>query len=342
MCMTNYKIAVATLACVMVVVATPAQAATVTEALARMDALILEMQKLRAEFALLAKSTASAGSTTGAVLGATTAAVLTDDLSFGATNDSITRIQKLLATDSEIYADGTISGFFGPKTQDALRRFQTRFGLDPVGVVGPSTKAILEAFMAKYPNDTYPAGVLKGGVPQVAGATTAPALVVTPTPAPVASAQTSRIASITFEEDDGEVVVYSRNNDGTRNRDLIIYPEDEDELVEEVAAALKITEAAVRAIADLDDVRFGRDTDEEEEEADDALNDAEDAIDDAEEAIDAADEDGENTDDAEELLDEAYDALDDAEDAYDDGDYDDAIEFAEEAHDLAKDAIDEL
>lgn len=342
--MITYKNIVASSACIaLVMVAMPAHAATYSASLARMDALILEMQKIRAEFALLASSGGVQTPAPGAVLGASTSPVLTDELAFGVTNNSITRIQKLLATDSDIYGDGTVSGFFGPKTQDALRRFQTRFGLDPVGVVGPSTKAILEAFMAKYPNDTYPVGVLKGPVPQVAGASTgsvstptAP-VVVAPTPAPA----TNKIASITFEEDDGEVVVYSRNTDGSRNRDLIIYPEDEDELVEEVAKGLKITEAAVRAIADLDDVSFGN-SDDEEEEAEDALNDAEDAIDEAEEAIDEADADGENTDDAEELLDEAYDALNDAEDAYDEEDFEDAIDYAEEAAELAEEAMEEL
>ncbi len=335
--------------CVAVVLqAAPAHALTYNESLARMDVLIAEMQKLRAEFALLAKGVSTPSGAPGAVLGASTVSVLTDDLSFGVTNESITRIQKLLATDGEIYADGTISGFFGPKTQDAIRRFQTRFGLDPVGVVGPSTKAILEAFMAKYPNDTYPTDVLKGGVPKVAGATTSVPPVVT---SPVVSApavptpSASRIASITFDVDDDEVVVHSRSIDGTRNRDYIFYPDDEDELVEEIAKALKISEASVRTVADLDEVQLGQSSsndDDEEEEADDALNDAEDVIDEAEEAIDEADADGEDTNDAEDLLDEAYDLLDEAEEAYDDEDFEDAIDLAEDAKDAAEEAIDEL
>ncbi len=337
--------------CVLVVVATlataaPASAASATETLARMDVIILEMQKLRAEFAaLLASPGASQSPTPGAVLGAGTTSILTDDLSYGVTNASIEKIQKLMATDSEIYPDGTISGFFGPKTQDALRRFQVRFGLDPVGVVGPSTKAIFEAFMAKYPNDTYPTDVLKGSVPQVgvAPSTPVPTTPTTPQTPVVAGASTGKtVTSISLDSDDGEVLVHSRNSDGTRNRDLVLYPEDEEELVEQIAAKLKISETLVRSLADLDDADLDGGRADEEEEANDALDEAEEMIDEAEEAIEAAEEGGEDTSEAEDLLDEAYDALDEAEEAFDDEDYEDAIDLAEEAAELAEEAIDEL
>jgi peptidoglycan hydrolase-like protein with peptidoglycan-binding domain len=332
--------------CLGVVYAMPhhVEAASSVETLARMDAVIAEMQKLRAEFALLVSAAATPLlPSTGSVLGASLSTVLTDDLSYGATNDSITKIQKLFATDSEIYGDGTISGFFGPKTQDALRRFQVRFGLDPVGVVGPSTKAILEAFMAKYPNDTYPTGVLKGGVPQV-GVLAAPAVVPVTQVTPTTGAQStvSTISAITLDGEDGEVIAHSRNTDGSRNRDLILYPEDEDELVEMIAAKLKVTESLVRSLVDLDDANLDGGSNQDEEDANDALDAAEQAIEDAEDAIDEAKDDGDDTADAEDLLDEAYDALDDAEEAFDDEDYADAEDLAKDARNLAKDAEDEL
>lgn len=317
-----------------------AEAATMAEQLARMDVIIAEMQKLRAEFASLAQ----APSTGGVVLGAATSAILTDDLSYGATNKSIEKIQKLLATDSEIYGDGTISGFFGPKTQDAIRRFQTRFGLDPVGVVGPSTKAVLEAFMKKYPNDTYPAGVLNGPVPQVAGASTSVGL--TPTVPSVPTIPVTPITTNPFSTikatGDGEeydvTVVYA---DGRDNKTFVAQVRSEDDLTNVVAKKLGVTEKVVDAVLTVKTKASSGGSDDEED-ADDALNDAEDAIDEAYDAIDEAEADGDDTSDAEDLLDEAEDLLNDAEDAYDDEDYDEAIDLAEEAKDLAEEAIDEL
>lgn len=320
-----------------------AEAATIAEQLARMDVIIAEMQKLRAEFASLAQTS----STGGAVLGAATSAVLTDDLSYGATNKSIEKIQKLLATDSEIYGDGTVSGFFGPKTQDAIRRFQTRFGLDPVGVVGPSTKAVLEAFMKKYPNDTYPAGVLNGSVPQVAGLSTSTGSPTTPvytstTPSVPATPTGSNPFSTIRATGDGEeydvTVVYT---DGRDNKTFVAQVRDEDDVANVVAKKLGVSEKVVDAVLSVKTKESNGGSDDEED-ADDALNDAEDAIDEAYDAIDEAEADGDDTSDAEDLLDEAEDLLEDAEEAYDDEDYDEAIDLADEAKDLAEEAIDEL
>ncbi len=335
----NKKLYVSVLTvCLIATAAAPhAQAATYAESLAKMDLLIAEMQKLRAEFAMLSRGI-TAPSTPGAVLGVSTKAVLTDDLSFGVTNESITKIQKLMATDAEIYADGTISGFFGPKTQEALRRFQTRFGLDPVGVVGPSTKAILEAFMAKYPNDTYPAGVLKGAVPQVAGAS-----VTVPTPTPVVLPPTTTSVYTTIRaQGDGEeydiTVVYA---DGRENKTFVVQTRSEDDVANTVAKKLGVSVATVDAVLSVK-TKAARSSSDDEEDADDALSDAEDAIDEAEDAIEEAELDGTSTSDAEDLLDEAYDLLDEADEAYDDEDYEEVIELAEEAKELAEDAIDEL
>ncbi len=324
--------------------ASRAEAASIAEQLARMDVIIAEMQKLRAEFASLAQTSISGS---GTVLGVSTSAILTDDLSYGATNKSIEKIQKLLATDSEIYGDGTVSGFFGPKTQDAIRRFQTRFGLDPVGVVGPSTKAVLEAFMKKYPNDTYPTGVLTGPVPQVAGLSTSAGSPTTPVSTPPApsvvatpagSNPFTTIRAIGDGEEYDVTVVYA---DGRDNKTFVAQVRSEDDVANVVAKKLGVSESIVDAVLSMK-TKAGSNSDDEEEEADDALNDAEDAIDEAYDAIDEAEADGDDTSDAEDLLDEAEDALEEAEDAYDDEDYDEAIDLAEEAKDLAEEAIDEL
>lgn len=53
----------------------------------------------------------------------------------------IMNLQKLLATDKTIYPDGTINGFYGPKTIMAVKKFQKKYGLPQVGQVGPATLA---------------------------------------------------------------------------------------------------------------------------------------------------------------------------------------------------------
>ncbi len=45
----------------------------------------------------------------------------------------------MLATDPEIYPEGLITGYFGPLTRRAVKRFQKIAGIEQVGVVGPKT-----------------------------------------------------------------------------------------------------------------------------------------------------------------------------------------------------------
>lgn len=59
----------------------------------------------------------------------------------GSSGDKVTKLQTALATDISIYPEGLITGTFGPLTEQAVKRFQTKYGVDPVGQVGPLTKA---------------------------------------------------------------------------------------------------------------------------------------------------------------------------------------------------------
>ncbi len=338
----NFKILSFALLLIMAMTAAPqAQAQTMSESLTRIDAIIAEMQKLRAEFARLVGVSptvpAPVAVTSGVVLGAATTPVLTGNLSYGATSDSISRVQKLLATDAEIYADGTVSGFFGPKTQEALRRFQARFGLDTVGIIGPATKAVLEAFMQAYPNENYPAGVLKGAVPKpVAPVVTAPA--VTPQPTASATLNTQSIFSAITATGDGEdydvVVKYV---DGRRNVNQVIQTRSEKDVAATIARRLGVTESEVKAVLKVNtrsaSSRGG------EAKAERVLAEAKADISDARNEIRAADKAGDDVDEAEEMYQEARDLYKEAEQAFEDGDYDDAIELAEEAMDLARDAV---
>ena len=105
-----------------------AQTATQSGLIARMNAIIVEMDALKREFATLkdrlsGESYPTPVTTTnndqGSVLGAATTNLQNTVVS-GLTNETIAKVQRLLATDSEIYPYGVDSGFFGPKTLGAI------------------------------------------------------------------------------------------------------------------------------------------------------------------------------------------------------------------------------
>lgn len=72
------------------------------------------------------------------------ASLVTKNLKIGDRNDDVTILQELLARDSSIYPEGTISGLFGPATQRAVKRFQAKYGISQLGSVGPQTRAKLQ------------------------------------------------------------------------------------------------------------------------------------------------------------------------------------------------------
>lgn len=74
--------------------------------------------------------------------------VFNKDLARGAKSDDVRRLQELLASDKNIYPEGLATGFFGPATLNAVKRFQAKYGLPQVGRVGPQTRAKLQEVFA--------------------------------------------------------------------------------------------------------------------------------------------------------------------------------------------------
>lgn len=66
---------------------------------------------------------------------------LTRNLYKGLSHTEVSQLQKFLAEDSEIYSEGVISGYFGSLTETALKRWQTKYGIESVGILGPVTRA---------------------------------------------------------------------------------------------------------------------------------------------------------------------------------------------------------
>jgi len=75
---------------------------------------------------------------------------LAEDAVDADTNGEVTRLQTILAKDPAIYPEAKVTGYFGPATMAAIKRFQIKKGLATegsagYGLVGPATRAALLA-----------------------------------------------------------------------------------------------------------------------------------------------------------------------------------------------------
>ncbi|MEK7555301.1 MAG: peptidoglycan-binding protein [Patescibacteria group bacterium] len=69
----------------------------------------------------------------------------------GDRGENVKTLQALLAADSSIYPEGLITGFYGPLTTKAIRKFQEKHSLEKVGFVGPKTKLKLNELLKEHP-----------------------------------------------------------------------------------------------------------------------------------------------------------------------------------------------
>lgn len=90
---------------------------------------------------------------------------LENQLRVGAEGDDVRTLQKLLASDTSIYPEGLITGYFGSLTENAVKRFQAKVKLEQVGAVGPETLArINEILSAAGATGQIPSGFLESRV----------------------------------------------------------------------------------------------------------------------------------------------------------------------------------
>lgn len=78
-------------------------------------------------------------------------AELRKEMQQGDQSQDVAIIQALLATDATIYPEGLITGNFGGKTKEAIKRLQKKYGISVVGRVGPQTLRILNELLKKHP-----------------------------------------------------------------------------------------------------------------------------------------------------------------------------------------------
>ncbi len=64
---------------------------------------------------------------------------LTRNLGIGTSGKDVKNLQKFLSQFSEIYPEGLTTGYFGPLTKAAVKRFQQKEGIASTGFIGPIT-----------------------------------------------------------------------------------------------------------------------------------------------------------------------------------------------------------
>ena len=83
------------------------------------------------------------------------------DLREGVQGEDVKSIQELLASDPSIYPAGLKTGYFGPLTVEAIKRFQAKNGLEVTGTINTETKAALDTLMAQRRSEGhFPFGLL--------------------------------------------------------------------------------------------------------------------------------------------------------------------------------------
>lgn len=81
------------------------------------------------------------------VSAATTFIPLTSQVNVGETSSNVTNLQLFLAADKSIYPEGLVTGYYGSLTRAAVVRFQSKYGIDTVGRVGPLTLAKINSLI---------------------------------------------------------------------------------------------------------------------------------------------------------------------------------------------------
>lgn len=77
----------------------------------------------------------------------------TETLRLGSRGADVTKLQMFLKQFKEIYPEGFVTGYFGKITEAALKRWQEKENIDPVGILGPKTKKRVNDLLAQKTED---------------------------------------------------------------------------------------------------------------------------------------------------------------------------------------------
>jgi peptidoglycan hydrolase-like protein with peptidoglycan-binding domain len=82
----------------------------------------------------------------------------------GMSGEDVKMLQEILATQPDIYPEGLVTGYYGALTSKAVKKYQEKFGIAPVGEVGPLTRKKINEILAFSVNATSTATSTAKGV----------------------------------------------------------------------------------------------------------------------------------------------------------------------------------
>ncbi|MBI2024419.1 peptidoglycan-binding protein [Candidatus Giovannonibacteria bacterium] len=120
----------------------------------QIQAILSLLQSFGAEQSVIDNVNASLrGQATRGVSGtASVRGIITRSLARGSSGEEVRLLQEFLAKNSEIYPEAQITGYFGPLTRAAVKRFQTKHGIESLGLVGPKTRAKINEMLGNSTN----------------------------------------------------------------------------------------------------------------------------------------------------------------------------------------------
>lgn len=121
--------------------ATTTTASTDAATLQQIQALMAQIQQLQAQIAALIQAQNNLQHQALQLIGT---------LHRGMHGDEVRQLQEILATDKDVFSKDNITGFFGPMTEEAVKRFQHHEGIDNVGIVGPRTLERLNELLKEH------------------------------------------------------------------------------------------------------------------------------------------------------------------------------------------------
>lgn len=77
---------------------------------------------------------------------------LTRSLYYGLEGEDVEDLQEWLSQYPDIYPEKLVTGYFGRLTEKAVKKYQKKYGIEQVGIVGPKTRAHIHD---KYKKDGY-------------------------------------------------------------------------------------------------------------------------------------------------------------------------------------------
>jgi peptidoglycan hydrolase-like protein with peptidoglycan-binding domain len=120
---------------------TPASAELIAQLTAQITLLQTKIAELRAAQTAVLTSATTVDETLSLIM----------NLKEGMTSEEVKLLQALLASDSEIYPEKKITGYYGKLTTKAIMRFQKKHGLPQTGFTGPMTREKLNKLLAIAP-----------------------------------------------------------------------------------------------------------------------------------------------------------------------------------------------